>query len=140
MLIVFACAGIRVPDPLWVTYSPACEFAALAYREGIDIVRLGSRFEKLTRVAIRAPLSCIWNDRQLYVSTDSAVYVVFMLPPADPGNQLSSRTDLFAQTGGDGLPEVSGLSSAAVTEVSVMQLATVKVSNGRDLRVRYNAY
>ena len=124
--------GFELQEPKFTSYSMSGEFAALAYSEGIDIYHLDSTFQHLTRIGIRDATSAVWNGLQLFTTTASSLFVTFVIPPAE---EMRLETNLFAQTGGDGLSQLSAVPSASTTKLTTIELATLGVGSSRDFKV-----
>jgi hypothetical protein len=128
------CAGKDLlPAPRAVSYSPSTEYAALLYRDAVEVFSLHAGFTLLTRVSVHNALDALWLDNTLFTSAPHSVAAHFIIPPAPKGQQLTTQTALFAQSGSDGLPELSRLPTAAQYEVQSVLLATNRISNARPL-------
>lgn len=122
-----------LPAPSFIVYAPSGEFAALGYPDAVEVYALTQTFQLLTRVAVSNPVDAIWLDTVLFTSTPTGITAHFITPPAPKGQQLTSQTALFAQTGSDGLAELSRIPTAASFEVQSIPLATNRVAHGRPL-------
>ena len=72
--------GPELPEPTWVAWEPECTLVALAYPECVEICRTRPAFERLAALPVAGAQSGIWQSRQLFLATHSALSVVF----ADP--------------------------------------------------------
>lgn len=106
-----------LPAPLSISYSPSAEYAALLYRDAVEVYSLHRSFSLLTRISVHTPLEALWLDNTLFTSSPTDIAAHFIIPPAPKGQQLTSQTALFAHTGSDGLPELSRLPTASAYEV-----------------------
>lgn len=122
-----------LPAPLFIAHSPSGEFAAFGYPDAVEVYALTTTFQLLTRIAVHNPVDAIWLDTALITSTPTAISAHFITPPAPKGQQLASQTALFAQSGSDGLAELSRIPTAANFEVQSITLATNRVAHGRPL-------
>lgn len=108
---------VGLPAPLFISYSPAGDYAALAYPDAIELYALSRTLTLITRIAAAAPRDAVWSDAALFVASDTTVHAHFIAPPAPPGKQLTQQTNMAALSGSDGLPELSRLPTAASYEV-----------------------
>lgn len=122
-----------LPAPKFIVHSPSGEFAAFGYPDAVEVYALTNSFQLLTRVAVHDAVAAIWLDTALFTSTPTDIQAHFITPPAPKGQQLATRTALFAQSGSDGLAELSRIPSAATYEVQSITLATNRVAHGRPL-------
>lgn len=109
-----------LPAPNSISYSPSAEYAALLYRDAVEVYSLHTSFSLLTRISVHVPLEALWLDNTLFTSSPSDIAAHFIIPPAPKGQQLTAQTALFAHTGSDGLPELSRLPTASAYEVRAL--------------------
>lgn len=130
----WCCAGAEpLPAPTFIAHSASGEFVALGYADAVEVYALTTTFQLLTRIAVQNAVDAIWLDTALFTSTPTTIMAHFIMPPAPQGQQLASQTALFAQSGSDGLAELSRIPTAASYEVQSMTLATNRVAHGRPL-------
>jgi hypothetical protein len=125
------CSGL--PAPIFISYSPACEYAAFGYPDAVELYRLSEKLVLITRIAAPGPTTALWTDSALFVATNASLTAHFVVPPAPLGQRLMQASHMAAESGSDGLPELSSLPSAAIFEIQSVELATTKVSRGKSL-------
>jgi hypothetical protein len=122
-----------LPAPLFISYSPANELAAFGYPDAVEVYRLAEKLTLITRIAAPGPASAVWSESALFIATNSSLTAHFIVPPAPPGQRLMQASHMAAESGSDGLPELSSLPTAATFEVQSIELATTKLSRGKAL-------
>ena len=119
--------------PRFISYSPDGAYAALGYKDAIELYALATSLLLITRIAASQPRDALWNKTTLFVSSDTTISAHFIVPPAPPDKQLVQLSSMATASGSDGLPPLTGLPTAASYEVQSIEIATTKVSRGRAL-------
>lgn len=71
--------GPELPNPSFLSWDPSNTYCLLAYRRRLDIYSArAAGFRLVASLAIEDATSAYWHARQVFVSTASAVHVIFV--------------------------------------------------------------
>ncbi|KAL6767394.1 hypothetical protein ACKKBF_B35090 [Auxenochlorella protothecoides x Auxenochlorella symbiontica] len=91
----FTAVGPRLPEPRWLSWEPDCTVLALAYQDSVELCRTNPRFEAYASLPIPEACSGIWQTRQLFLATPTAILAVF----TDPAQEFVQTIPLASYEG-----------------------------------------
>ena len=91
----FSPVGPPLVEPQWVSWEPECTLVALGYAQTIELCRVHPSFQRFATLALPGTQSALWQTRQLFVSSDDAIHVIY----ADPAQEYVEEVRLASLAG-----------------------------------------
>lgn len=88
--------GEGLPEPDWIAWEPECTQCALGYASCVQLCKTRPNFERFAAISIPHSQSGLWQSRQLYIVSPTAIQLVF----ADPITEFVQLVKLASIQGG----------------------------------------